>query len=103
MIKVAKKCKHVKFLCFTKKFTIANDYLASGGKIPTNLHIVYSAWFKGFKVDNPYNFPVAYVFFKKEELNPTIPPLSIPCEGDCAKCLSCWSLKKGQSVVFHQH
>lgn len=32
MIKVAKKCKNVKFLCFTKKFGIVNKYLASGKK-----------------------------------------------------------------------
>lgn len=103
MIKVANKCKRVKFLCFTKKFDIVNDYVAHGGKIPNNLKIIFSAWHKAFKVDNPFGFPVAYVFFRKEELNPDIPEMAIPCGGHCPECLACWSLKKGQSVFFDQH
>ena len=103
MVRVAKKCKSVKFLCFTKKFEIINDYLSSGEKIPNNLHIVFSAWDKNFKVDNPFNLPVTYVDFANKSMNPDIPELSIPCTGSCPECLACWSLKKGQSVVFHQH
>lgn len=103
MVKVAKKCKGIKFLCFTKKFSIVNDYLSEGKKIPSNLRIIFSAWSKGFKVENPYNLPVAYVFFKDESKNPEINPLAIPCTGDCSNCLACWSLKCGQAVMFHQH
>lgn len=103
MIKVANACKHVKFLCFTKKFDIVNDYLAVNDRLPHNLKIVFSAWHKAFKVDNPNNLPVAYVFFKKEELNPDIPKLAIPCKGHCPECLACWDLRKGQSVYFNQH
>lgn len=103
MIEVAKKCKQTKFLCFTKKFEIVNNYLNNGGKIPNNLKIVFSAWTKDFKVDNPHNLPMTYVFFKKEENNPKIPSLAIPCKGKCDECLACWSLKKGQSVFFNQH
>ena len=103
MIRVAKTCKQVKFLCFTKKFDLVNDYLRNNGKIPNNLKIVFSAWHNGFVVDNPFNLPVAYVYFKKESLNPKIPSLAIPCSGKCYECLACWGLKKGQSVYFNQH
>ena len=103
MCMVARACKTTKFLCFTKKFDLVNDYVATGKKIPNNLHIVFSAWHKAFKVPNPYNFPMAYVFFKKSDMNPDIPSLAIPCQGHCESCLACWSLKKGQSVVFNQH
>ena len=103
MIRVAKKCKTVKFLCFTKKFEIINDFLNEGGKIPNNLKIVFSAWDKSFLVPNPHNLPVTYVDFNDTSLNPEIPELAIPCTGKCPECLACWSLKKGQSVVFHQH
>lgn len=103
MMRVARKCKGVKFLCFTKKFELVNNYLASGQKIPNNLHIVFSAWNKEFNVPNPYDLPVTYVNFKDESQNPDIPVLAIPCTGDCPHCLACWSLKKGQSVVFNQH
>lgn len=102
MIRVAKQCKQVKFLCFTKKFDIVNDYLKEN-KLPKNLKIIFSAWHKAFKVDNPFNLPVAYVFFKKQELNPEIPVFAIPCGGSCPECLACWSLENGQSVFFNQH
>lgn len=103
MIRVAKKCKSVKFLCFTKKFELINDYLSEGNTIPSNLHIVFSAWDKDFKVENPYNLPMTFVDFKNPKNNPNIPELAIPCVGKCYECQACWSLKKGQSVVFHQH
>lgn len=103
MIQVAKKCKNTKFLAFTKKYELVNEFIANGGKIPSNLKIIFSAWFKGWNVPNPYNLPVAYVFFKNKNLNPEIPDTSIPCKGACYECQGCWSLKKGQSVYFDQH
>lgn len=103
MIKVAKKCKNIKFLAFTKKFEIVNNYLKNGGVIPKNLKIVFSAWDKNFKIDNPYNLPTTYVYFKDEKLNPDIPDLAIPCVGKCYECQACWGLKNGQAVVFKQH
>lgn len=102
MVRVAKACKTVKFLCFTKKFELVNDYLKEN-KLPSNLKIVFSAWDKNFKVINPFKLPVTYVDFAKKENNPDIPELAIPCVGKCYECQACWSLKRGQSVVFHQH
>ena len=105
MIRAAKRCRGTKFLCFTKKFDIVNDFIEKNGEfaIPSNLKIVFSAWHKAFKVENPFNLPVAYVFFKKSEMNPDIPELAIPCQGHCETCMACWGLKKGQSVFFNQH
>lgn len=102
MVRVARKCRGVKFLCFTKKFELVNDFLKTGA-LPSNLHIVFSAWDKDFDVPNPYNLPITYVNFKDKAKNPDIPVLAIPCTGECPRCLACWSLKKGQSVVFNQH
>lgn len=103
MISVANKCKSVKFLCFTKKFNLINDYIQSGNKLPNNLKIIFSAWDKSFIINNPFNFPIAYVKFKNSKLTPDIPALAIPCTGKCAECLACWSLKRGQAVYFEQH
>lgn len=102
MVEVANKCKGTKFLVFTKKFDIINKYLQNN-ELPSNLKVVFSAWDKSFKVDNPYSLPIAYVCFKSKEENPDIPELAIPCKGRCDKCLACWSLNKGQSVVFDEH
>ena len=103
ILKVASNCPGTKFLCFTKKFHLVNLYLEAGGVIPDNLKIVFSAWDNTFKVDNPYNLPVTYVKFAKEEKNPDIPEYAIPCIGKCSECKACWSLVNGQSVVFNQH
>lgn len=103
MVKVAKKCKRTKFLCFTKKFEIVNDYLRSGGKIPKNLKVVFSAWDKTFTFDNPYNLSVAYVSFRRKEKNPEIPDGIMECVGTCDKCVGCWGLKDGCNVLFHEH
>ena len=103
MVKVANECKETKFLCFTKKFELVNDYLKENKTLPKNLKIVFSTWAKDFKVDNPFNLPKTYVFFKKSENNADIPKMAIPCKGKCDECLACWSLKKGQSVYFNQH
>lgn len=103
MIRVAKSCPQTKFLAFTKKFNIVNTYLSIYNELPQNLKIVYSAWNKDFKVENPYNLPITYVRFKKQEENPSIPEFSIPCVGKCYECKACWTLQNGQSVVFDQH
>lgn len=103
MVRVAKECPQTKFLAFTKKFDLVNSYLSIYGELPKNLKIVYSAWNRDFKVENPYNLPVTYVSFKNEKENPQIPEFSIPCVGKCYECKACWSLERGQSVVFKQH
>lgn len=103
VIKVAEKCPQTKFLCFTKKFDLVNDYLSNNNYIPDNLKIVFSAWDNTFKVNNPYNLPVTYVNFKDTSRNADIPEYAIPCVGKCYECKACWSLVNGQSVVFNQH
>ena len=101
MCRVARKNKETKYLCFTKKFEIVNEYIKDGHKIPPNLKIVFSAW-DDWIPDNPYNFPMTYVKGKNFD-NSIIPESAIPCQGMCQKCQACWSLEKGQCVVFNKH
>ena len=104
IFEVAKACPQTKFLCFTKKFQLVNNYLYEiDNKIPENLKIVFSGWDNTFEIDNPYNLPTTYVRFKDETKNTLIPEFAIPCIGKCYECKSCWSLEKGQSVVFSKH
>ena len=107
MVDIAKKHKKIKFLAFTKKYEIVNEYLNSGKKIPKNLKIVFSTWGKGWEVPNPYNLPCSYVEYHKEEFDSIIPANAFRCGGLCAKCVkgkvSCWTLKEGESVVFEKH
>jgi hypothetical protein len=104
MCDLAVKHKQTKFLCFTKKYEIINEYLGAGNTIPNNLVIVLSNW-KDFKCDNPYNLPTAYVDFGDNKYE--FPTNSNRCSGYCGECVntenSCWDMKKGESVVFTKH
>lgn len=101
MCKVARKNKDTKYLCFTKKYEIVNDFVAAGHRIPKNLSIVFSAW-SDWMPENPYNFPMTYVYGKGFN-NELIPDNAIPCAGKCYECQACWQLKKGQTVFFKKH
>lgn len=100
MCQVARKNKTTKYLCFTKKFDIVNNFLASGKKIPKNLSIVFSAW-GDFIPQNPYNLPIAWV--QGVGNDKAIPQDAIPCGGKCSSCQACWQLKSGQNIYFKKH
>ena len=104
MIRVAGKCPNTSFLCFTKKYEIVDNYIDSGGIVPDNLHIVFSAW-GDYVPTNKHNLPVAYIRFKNQPTK--IPGDAFPCPGYCGNCVatgcSCWDLKPGESVVFNEH
>ena len=103
MVKVAKNNKHCEILCFTKKFSIVNEYLDEH-KLPKNLHILFSGW-RGLEIDNPHNLPEAHVLFKDGFT--TAKDGAKLCTGNCFECsvnkANCWSLKNGEAVVFKEH
>lgn len=94
----------VKYLIFTKKGYIVNNYLDKGGQIPDNLSIVLSNWHT-WRQANPYNLPTAWIKLKHEECE--IPENAVECYGHCGECIhtedSCWDMKKGNAVFFKQH
>ena len=106
MFRIALQFPQISFLAYTKKYELINEFLDEGNIIPQNLTIRFSMWDKHWKVDNPYNLPVAYVEFKDENLNPKLPTKSFVCPGTgkitCSCCKVCWQ-KKVKSVTFHQH
>lgn len=103
MVELAKTLDRTHFLAFTKKFELVNNYIDSGGEIPKNLRIVFSAWGDGFIPQNPHSMPVAYVRFEGDSENDSIPSDAVPCSGDCMNCLRCWYIESGESVVFNKH
>ena len=104
MIEIAERNKHCDILCFTKKYDIINEFLELGGKIPSNLHMIFSAW-EGFNMDNPYLLPEAHVRYRDGKT--TAKAGAYECSGNCTECVltdgGCWSLKKGEQVVFNEH
>ena len=104
MVDVAVRNPHCEILCFTKKHDIVNLFVKTGGQIPENLHMVFSGW-PGLEMKNEFGFPEAHVRFKKSESY--IPKNAKECGGNCFDCATtnegCWTLKKGESVVFNEH
>ena len=95
MVQTANELPLTHFLAFTKKFEIVNSFIHNGGIIPPNLNIVFSAWGDSFKIENPYDFPIAYVRFHDGENNNSRPTTALECSGDCTNCLQCWDITKG--------
>lgn len=105
MVFVAERNPHCEILCFTKRFSIINRYLdAHGGRLPKNLHVLFSGW-KNLKMENPYNLPEAHVLYR--DGTTTASNGYISCGGNCAECATtgegCWTLRRGQQIVFREH
>lgn len=99
------KLPNVKFMAFTKKYSVVNEYIDKNGSLPDNLNVMFSAWDKLWEVPNPHGLGVAYVDFDDKRLNPEWPSDTFVCPGrevSCSACGACWS-KNVKSVIFHQH
>lgn len=106
MVRAAEENPHCEILCFTKKYELVNDFLrtTSGGKLPKNLHMVFSGW-KELEMVNPFRLPEAHVLYK--DGTTTARADAHPCGRNCSTCAitdqGCWVLKRGEQVIFHEH
>lgn len=99
MISIAEKRPYMKFLAFTKKYDLVNEYLQQYGDLPENLNIIYSHW-RGYPMNNEYSKrPVAVVKELKDE--GYIP--NFECNGHCDLCFRCWNMQPGEVVQFKKH
>lgn len=101
---VMRRNPHCVGLIFTKRFSLVNEYLDKGNKLPENLKVIFSGW-DGLQMENPHNLPEAHVIEK--DGSTTARPDAVPCSGNCAECAvtdaGCWTIGPGQQVVFHIH
>lgn len=104
MVEVASRNEQCQILCFTKRYEFVNEFLSNGGKIPSNLHIIFSGWV-GLDMVNPFHLPEAHVLYRDGSTTARRDAMS--CNGNCTECAitdgGCWSLKNGEQVVFHEH
>lgn len=106
MVQIARRNKHCQILCFTKRYELANEYLAVHGALafPKNLHIIFSAWV-GLTMVNPFSLPEAHVRYR--DGSTTASDAAYECGGNCTECAvtdgGCWVLKNGEQVVFNEH
>lgn len=105
LVEVCKKTPSTKWMAFTKKYWIVNEYIDKNGDLPKNLNIMFSAWDIFWEVPNPHGLGIAYVDFDDKRLNPEFPRNAFRCPGresTCSACGACFS-KKLKAVVFHEH
>ena len=104
LVKAANNNKHCEILIFTKQWEIVNKYMKYNKTIPLNLHVIFSGWV-GLNIINPFNFPEAHVLLKNGET--TARDGAKYCSGNCFECAlnngGCWSLQKGEQVIFREH
>ena len=105
MIEVSARNPHCEILCFTKKYELVNRYLSGhGGILPSNLHMIFSAWV-GLELANPFLLPEAHVRYRNGTT--TASASAKECGGNCSECAvtddGCWTLQRGEQVVFNQH
>ena len=103
IVELARKHKHCEILCFTKQFDIVNKFLENH-RLPKNLHLVFSAW-KGLEMNNPFNLPEAHVLYR--DGTTTAKDGAKWCSNNCYECAvdnsNCWSLHKGEQIIFKEH
>lgn len=103
MVELTRKNKHCEVLCFTKQFDIVNKYLKHH-RLPKNMHLIFSAW-KGLEMNNPHNLPEAHVFYR--DGTTTAKDGAKYCSMNCYDCAvakrNCWSLQKGEQIIFKEH
>lgn len=111
MVHIAEVLPDTKFLCFTKKYEMINDFL-NDRQLPPNLSIVLSAWGQ-WQPANPHQLPTSHIRFKN--LDSYLPNDAMECSGYCGECVAnhecnCWTLPRGlnenghvSSVVFNEH
>lgn len=104
MVDIAIRNPHCEILCFTKQYAIVNFHLKIQNDFPKNLHVIFSAW-KGLPMENPYNLPEAHVFYR--DGTTTAKDGARYCSGNCYECAienaNCWSLEKGEQIIFKEH
>ena len=103
MIEIAKNNPYTEILVFTKRYSVVNEWIDKNGKLPENLHILFSGW-KDLDPINPHNLPETNVILKGEE---TFPENWKICGGNCFNCacrgLGCWKAAAGEVIAFHEH
>jgi hypothetical protein len=104
MVAVAGRNSHCEILCFTKRYEMVNEFIEKNGELPNNLHMIFSGWI-GLDMVNPFSLPEAHVRYRDGFT--TARDDAVECGGNCTECAltdgGCWSLKRGQQVVFNEH
>lgn len=105
MVETARRYPNTEILCFTKRYAIVNNYISAWGRLPNNLHVIFSRWNAEWDltIENPYDLPMSAVIFKGDDVN----KYEKVCPGNCSDCAcrgtGCWTLQSGETIAFPEH
>lgn len=104
IVQISVRNTYCQILCFTKKYDMVNEFLHASPILPDNLHLIFSVW-RNLECNNQFNLPEAHVRYR--DGTTTARDDAMQCGGNCTECAitdgGCWSLKKGEQVVFNEH
>lgn len=85
---------------YTKEYDIVNRYIEEVGKLPDNLHIMFSEW-RGLPMENPHHMPEFRVIFKGESVPDDCTWI---CPGNCDICKAAGrGCVVGETTYAHEH
>lgn len=113
-VEVSAENERTEVLIFTKRADVVNTYMDNGGTIPTNMHVILSAWSDVSAVNNPYKFPISAPDFSGADVpakyRRSFDPCGlrvVECCGDCMACylshVGCFGAVSGDVVRFAAH
>lgn len=87
MVAIAREFPDFVFWTYTKMYDIVNEWIAENGKLPRNLHVMFSLW-DGLETPNPYNMPTFACRLKdgNKDLSETYFENTYKCPGNCDIC-----------------
>jgi Gene product 88 len=92
IIKVCKNLPRVKFWLPTREYQTVEAYRRTGGRIPPNLCIRYSAHLVDAAPPLQYGLPVSTVSSHKDKTIPSAHRCPAACQGNnCGRCRACWN------------
>ena len=98
MVAIAERHPDFTFWTYTKMYHIVNAFIDEGGRVPENLHIMFSEW-RGLAMENPHSMPEFRVVFKGE-----VAPEGYYCPGNCDICkASGRGCLAGETTYAHEH
>lgn len=92
-------------LFFSKNDDECNAWLDIHGDFVPNVKCIYSRW-PGMEMKNPHNMPESHILWP--DGSTTAPDFGAYfCKGNCSYCHfhkeGCWTLQKGEHVIFEAH
>lgn len=93
-------------LFFTKNYDGINYFLREGNTFPENVKAMISVW-PGIPYENPFNLPKSHIVWEDGTTTLKDYTKAMWCGGNCSVCHAkhegCWTLNKGDNVLFPEH